>query len=331
MKIRHWSLCNGSGLAGVAQSLADGETAAGHDSKVVNSTLQDDSWIEAESADVAVVHSHLPNPVQDRIRKAGKKQAVVWVGHGTPDHVFQSAAEYAQSGGYGHPEPLMLLHHWLKDADAHVTFWERHQWIYQRLAGKRTPIHLVPLGVHKAFWSAGASRGKFDGAPSVFTAENPHYIKWPYDLLTLWPDVAEALDGGMAKLHAIYIPRDMHAVFYPWAYANGAAYYGFLSPSTFDAEGLRNAFQSTDFTVGLVRYGDHNQLSMQANAAGAKTISYRGNPYADYWVTEGDQRVIAQELTAILAGRVAPREKTPVPDLTEMVAAMLAVYEDVAT
>jgi hypothetical protein len=86
-------------------------------------------------------------------------------------------------------------------------------------------------------------------------------------------------------------------------------------------------FKSVDFVLGLVRYGDFNQLSLQANAAGAKTISYRGNEYADYWVTEGDQREIAKELTSILKGEVAPRTKTPVPDIAETAAAMKAIYE----
>lgn len=327
MKIVHWSLLNGSGLHGVAISLCDAEQAMGLESVVLDSMVQTDAWDTSVNADVHVIHSHLPNPVQSQIRHAGKSLKTVWVGHGTPDHVFQSAVEYAQSGGYGHPEPLMLMFHWLKNADARVTFWERHQWIYQSLLDKGATVDCLPLGVDRSFWCPGESRGKFDGTPSVFTAENPHYIKWPYDLMTLWPQVAEALSGGMAKLHAIYIPRDMHACFYPWLYRNGCSYYGFMSPLTFDKDGLRNAFRSTDFTVGLVRYGDMNMLSLQANASGSKTISYRGNPYADFWITEGDQRVMADELRAILAGEVSPRDKTPVPDIRETAQAMLGIYE----
>lgn len=289
--------------------------------------MQSADWEWAAGADIACVHSHFPNPVQDLVRRSGKKSRVVWIGHGTPDHVFQSAAEYATSGGYGHPEPLMLMNHWLQHADAIVTFWDRHQWIYQRFVDKRTVVDCIPLGVDRAFWCPGESRGKFDGTPSVFTAENPHYIKWPYDLVTLWSDVAEALPGGMSKLHGIYLPRDMHSVFYPWMYRLDASYYGFFSPMTFDAEGLRNAFRSTDYTIGLVRYGDLNMLSLQANASGARTISYRGNPHADFWITEGDQREMARELTAILSGETAPRAKTPVPDITETAAALRSIYE----
>jgi hypothetical protein len=68
---------------------------------------------------------------------------------------------------------------------------------------------------------------------------------------------------------------------------------------------------------------------MQANAAGAQTISYPGNPYSDFWVAEGDQRGIAKELVEIFKGDRAPRDKTPVPDLSETVTAMRAVYEGV--
>jgi hypothetical protein len=79
--------------------------------------------------------------------------------------------------------------------------------------------------------------------------------------------------------------------------------------------------------VGLVRYGDLNHLSMEANAAGAKTISYAGNPYAMYWIPEGDQREMARQFNAILAGDVEPRVQTPVPDVQEMAQAFLNIYE----
>lgn len=327
MKLRHWSLTNGSGLHGVAASLVEAEVAAGHDSTLIDSTVQSEAWDQAVDADIHVIHSHLPNPVQDKIRRSGKPIRSVWIGHGTPDHVFQSSVEYAQSGGYGHPEPLMLMFYWLQHADAVVTFWPRHQWIYQRMVDKRSVVDCIPLGVDRSFWCPGESRGKFDGTPSVFTAENPHYIKWPYDLFTLWPDVAESFAGGMAKLHAIYVPRDMHSCVYPWTYRNGCSYSAFLSPMTFDKEGLRNAFRSTDYTIGLVRYGDFNQLSQQANASGSTTISYRGNEYADYWITEGDQRAMRDELLAILNGQTPKRDKTPVPDIAETATQMQRIYE----
>jgi hypothetical protein len=196
------------------------------------------------------------------------------------------------------------------------------------MVNKGTKIHLVPLGVDKAHWSGGVSRGKFSGAPSVFTAENPHYIKWPYDLLTLWPEVAEALDE--ACLHACYIPRDIHRWVFPWVNSNGTAFRAHISPITFPREELPNVLKSVDYTIGLVRYGDFNHLSLQANAAGGKTISYVGNPYADFWLTEGDQRVMAKELIAVLKGEVAPRNKETVPDLMDTANAMKEIYEAIA-
>jgi hypothetical protein len=97
----------------------------------------------------------------------------------------------------------------------------------------------------------------------------------------------------------------------------------------FDKEGLRNAFRSTDYTLGLVRYGDINHLSLQAAAAGAKTISYRGNPYASFWLTEGDQREMTQELLAILRGDVEPRAIPPIPDVSDTAKAMSRIYSEI--
>lgn len=310
---------NGSGMHRVAENIATGERALGLDSVLVDCTKRCDEW--ALPADVHVVHTHLP----DEVRFTSKAK-IVWVAHGTPDHVFQSSVESGSQGGYGHSDSLMLMQEWLRAADARVTFWERHAWIYKSMVPRGTRIDLVPLGVDKAFWAGGVDRGKYAGSPSVLTAENCHYIKWPYDLFVAWREVYEAT-MGKAKLHAVYLPRDMHRWFFPLVNANGASYGAHISPITFGHDDLRNVFKSVDFVLGLVRYGDFNQLSLQANAAGAKTISYRGNEYADYWVTEGDQRAMAKELAAILRGEASPRDKTPVPDIAETARAMKALYE----
>ena len=65
-------------------------------------------------------------------------------------------------------------------------------------------------------------------------------------------------------------------------------------------------------------------------SAGAKTISYTGNPYSDFWLPEGDQRIVAKELVAILTGEREPRVKTPVPDLRDTVQGMVNIYSEIA-
>ncbi len=82
-----------------------------------------------------------------------------------------------------------------------------------------------------------------------------------------------------------------------------------------------------DYYIGLVRYGDFNRLCLEANACGARSISYRGNPYSDFWIAEGDQRVMADELVEILNGNVEPRKKEVVPDISETALAMQKIYE----
>lgn len=324
MKCCHWSLKNGSGMHRVAESIAAAEVLLGHDSVLVNPQSSDE-WETAVDADVQVVHTHLPTQMAPRFTRPLK---TVYVGHGTPDHVFQSSVEAGSGFPYGFGNSMLLTMEWLRNADAVVSFWPRHKWIYDPMMGRGRTVNLVPLGVDRAFWGAGATRGKFTGSPSLFTAENPHYIKWPYDLFTIWRTVADMPGLEEACLHAIYLAKDQHWWFAPWVTANGCAYRAHISPVTFDRDGLRNAFQSTDFFIGLVRYGDFNQLSLQASAAGATTISYVGNEYADYWMHEGDQRVMAAELTAILTGQAPKREtKATAPDIAETAAAMVAIYE----
>lgn len=127
-------------------------------------------------------------------------------------------------------------------------------------------------------------------------------------------------------MHACYVARDQHRWVAPLVNRNGAAFGMHWSPITWAHEDLRNVFKSIDFFIGLVRYGDFNRLCLEANAAGATTISYAGNPYSDYWVSEGDQREIAKQLIAILKNDVEPRVKDPVPDFMDTAKAMQAIY-----
>jgi hypothetical protein len=272
------------------------------------------------------MHTHFPDAMRSRVTKPLK---IIYVVHGTPDHIFQSSVEDGSRKSYGHADGWMLTMNWLRTADAIVTFWPRHQAIWKSMCDKNTKVHCVPLGVDKEFWKPTPTRGKFQGSPSVFTAENCHYIKWPFDLFLAWPWVYPHVNGE-ARLHAPYLPNDMHRWFFPLVNRNGCSYGAHISPLAFDKETLRNAFVSTDYFIGLVQKGDFNRLSLEAAASGAKTISYTGNPYADFWIPEGDQRVIAENLIEILNGKRAPRaDKIPVPAIDETAKEMLKIYESI--
>ncbi len=317
---------NRSGMNRVAETMVQAERALGIDAHLCN--VQEGDFTKFDhvlDADVHISHTHFPDPMR---KKLTKKLKLVWVGHGTPEHVFYSAVESGATKQYGHGDGLMLMMNWLRIADARVTFWPRHQAIYQSMCDNGTKVHCVPLGVDKSFWKKMPTRGKYAGSPSVMTAENCHQIKWPLDLFMAWPWVYPNVEGN-ACLHALYLPNDMHRWWFPLVNRNGCSYAAHISPLTLGHEDLRNAFNSVDYYCGLVRYGDFNRISLEANASGCKTISYRGNPYSDFWITEGDQRVIAQELTDILNGKVEPRKKEEVPDSSETAKAMISIYESI--
>ena len=109
--------------------------------------------------------------------------------------------------------------------------------------------------------------------------------------------------------------------------ANGTSYRSYSSGMYFDQETLRNAFASVDYYISPVRYGDFNSVGLEAAASGAKVISYRGNPYADYWLTEGSQINMAEEMIEIFEGKVPPREKEKIASVHEMAKAMVKIYE----
>lgn len=329
LKICHWSLANGSGMANVAQSMVDAERKLGLNSIFLN--IETDAiWDQALDADVHVSHTHIPVIYRGKAfqKQVTKPFKVCGVFHGTPEHVFEGSVHAGERGAYAPSNSLMIMQHDLKRSHARVTFWPRHKAIYDTMMFEGTKAYCVPLGVDRAFWGAGVSRGKYQGDPSVWTGENAHEIKWPLDLLTMWPWVSEAVDG--AYLHACYVPFDQHRYWFPWVHANGAYYRAHIGPWTYPHEELRNIFRSVDFVTSLVRYGDFNRLSLEAGAAGAKVISYVGNPYADYWMHEGDTREQAKELIAILSGDVEPRkEKEEVPDVSVTGQAMKEIYESI--
>jgi hypothetical protein len=296
-----------------------GEIAAGLDSVLVDS-MNAQEWDAGKGASIHVVHSHIPDGVRQ------KNDKIVWVGHGTPEHVFQSSVEAGLTGGYGASDPFMLIQYWLKEADTIVTFWPRHKAIWGSLCDRNKKIHCIPMGVDKDFWKPVESRGKYAGSPSVFTAENCHYIKWPLDLFIAWPWVAKKVEGAM--LHVNYLPNDQHRFWFPLIQQNGAAYKSYISANVLGPEDLRNVFNSVDYYIGLVRYGEHNRVCLEAKASGCKIISYKGNKYADYWVDEGDQRKIAHRLISILTGKAKPRKTKEVPNLTETVEYMQRIYEE---
>lgn len=322
MKVAHWTLQNNSGMHNVAKSMVQAEQRLGLDSVLVD-IIDNKDWESVLDADIHVPHTHFPNALRNKVSRPLK---FVWVAHGTPEHVFEGAVDDKQKG-YGHGDGVMLMQFWMRTADARVTFWPRHQAIYQTMVDKGTKVHLVPLGVDKEFWAGGESGGKYAGSPSVWTGENPAKIKWPLDLFLLWPWVLKEFPE--AKLHAGYLPLDLHRWFFPLVNSNGTSYGGYIGPYTYPHDSLRNIWKSVDFFIGLVRYGDFNRLCLEANAAGAKTISYPGNPYSDYWIPEGDQRVAAQELIRILKGDASPREKEPVPDFMDTAKGMKEIYEGI--
>lgn len=321
MKIAHWTMFNRSGMFMVAEAYAKNECMLGMDSWLVD-IADSGSWKEALDADVHVVHTHLPDSVRLQLTKPLK---IVWIAHGTPEYVFHRSVEEGLNRGYGASDSWQLCQYWLQHADAIVTFWPRHQKIWKSLCDKNTNIDCIPMGIDLDFWKPVESRGKFLGAPSLFTAENCDYSKWPLDLFFCWPWVWPKMPTS--HLHAVYLPTDQHRWFYPLLNRNGCGFKTISSGIYFDSENLRNAFCSTDYFIGLVRYGDANRLCLEANACGAKTITYSGNEYSDFWIQEGDQRRIAEELIEILSGNVKARNKKPIEPITDSTKKMIEIYE----
>jgi hypothetical protein len=318
---------NDSGMHKVAASLVAAESAIGLDSNIATpfDTQRDALIDQHRDADIHVSHTYFPRWMAAEAKRGHR---VVWVGHGTPEHVFFSSLAESQvtKGAHGINDGFMLQQYYLQHSDHVVTFWERHAAIYRTMVDRRTPVHVVPLGVEKDVWKPVPSVGRWVGAPSLLSAENCHDIKAPYDLFVAWGLLYPRLTSE-ACLHVIKLPNDQHRYYFPLVNRNGSSFACHISASTYAFDGLRNAFCSVDYYIGLVRRGDFNRTCLEASACGTKTISYRGNQYADFWVTDGDQRVIADELFEILTGQTQPREKLPVPDILETAKGMKGVYE----
>jgi len=321
MRIVHWTSWAKSGMNRVAEDIVNVEKSLGFDSFLINRQETTEAQDKGVTADIHVAHTFIPSYLWHEAK-------VVWVAHTTPEHSFRFAVEEGLGKGYGAGDSWMLMQHYLQNADAVVTFWERHAKIWESLSDKGKPIYCFPLGVDKKFWKPQQSLGKYAGKPSVFSAETPYPIKSPLDLINAWGLVNREVPD--AVLHLVRFIYKLHRWFFPLLNRIGTSHSAFLSPDTFSHAELCNAFNSIDYYIGLVRYGDYNRLSLEAKACGCKTISYRGNPYSDYWITEGDQRIIAQELIDIFTGKTEPREHEEVPNVEDTAKNLIKVYERIA-
>lgn len=154
MKIAHWVEKNSSGMARVAEDMARGEKALGLDSRALCYGYPYEV-IGGVDADIHVIHTHLPESID--FEKAKK----VLVLHGTPEHIFYRAVESGLGNHHGFSDPWMQTMFLLQRCDAVVTFWPRHQAIWQSLCDKGREIHLVPMGIDTDFWKPIESKGRW--------------------------------------------------------------------------------------------------------------------------------------------------------------------------
>ncbi|HEX7828639.1 MAG TPA: glycosyltransferase [Thermoanaerobaculia bacterium] len=329
MKVIHWSMLNGSGMNRVAASMARGELAIGVDARLLDPfDTNETGWEIALDADIHVNHTHIPEKIGGKPFRAActKPFRYVFPVHGTPEHVFESTIADAAQNGYNTGTSYAHHQNGMQEADAVVTFWERHQWLYQLALDKHSIVDLVPMGIDTAFWNAGVMRGKYAGEPSFLSCENQHPFKWSFYILRMWKAIRRELP--YAVLHVANIPggvqRFVDAMAARYGCANGCVYGSWA----YKHEDLRNILKSVDYYISPVRYGDHNRMSLEAAATGAKVISYVGNRYADFWIPEGDDRRQAEAIIDIGRGNVEPRaDKLPVPTEVDMARAMVNVYE----
>lgn len=330
MKTAHWVTTNGSGMHHLAEACADAERRLGHEASLIDLS-KPQTWESgpAVDADIHVNHTQFPEGQRQRIRQVtGKAPKVVFVSHGIPEHTFELAVqEHLATDKYDTQDYWMLFRHLLRTSDALVVFTPRYQALFQTMAHRSQIIDLVPMGVDRAFWAGGVAADRPRGLPAVWMSENQHRIKWALDVFLAWPFVLQA--NPLAHLHAPSIPFDQHRFMVDLANSNGAAYGATISAKRYSHKQLRGFWKACDFNLATTRYGDNTLITMQAEAAGLRTISYNGNEHASFWIPEGDQRTMATELLKIFSGETPERAKTPVPDLLEMGRGMLAVYERV--
>ena len=317
MKIAHWTLLNGSGLANVASDICEAEKKLGSNSVLCN-TQDQATWEAGMDADIHVCHSHVP----DKITLQTDKK-IVAVQHGSPEHVFELSVTQGLNGNYGANDSLAIVGFLMQRSDVVVSFWPRQAEIFKTMT--RAPVITLPMGIDTKFWQPVPKQKILSGAPAIFTAENCHNCKWPIDLVFMWPWIVKYMPD--ARAHFINIPYDQHRWWLPLAYMNTTRYTTFISPLKLGKVQLRDFYCAADFYYSPVEYGDFNRTSLEAFACGTKIISYKGNEFAHFWIDEGDQRVQAQQLLDIMSGQTKPREITAkVADISETAKAMLDIY-----
>lgn len=320
MKSLHWCSPNNSGMHHVAASMVRAELALGVEARMLDphdSTKT--GWELAAEADIHINHTHLPDEFRHK--------PFVFPHHGTPELIFELSVRESEGNPYNAGTGQAQHFRLMQDADAIVCFVPRHRDIFDLMTDKHTIVDLVPMGMDTAFWSAGVSPGRYAGKPSFLSCENAYPFKWAVDFLRVWKWVRDELAD--ATLHVTNLPTNTLEQVKIMTARTGAVYGTVAGSWSYDANNLRNIFKQVDFYLSCVRFGDFNRMSMEAGASGLPVISYPGNPYADYWITEGDIRSAVKDLIAIGKGDVQPRAKAPIPSEQDMGQAMVHIYERV--
>jgi hypothetical protein len=307
MKVVHYTQFNASGMNRVAESIVSAERAAGLDSHLLN-IFDEQDWSVGFDADVHVAHTHFPR-LQERQsfrRMLTKTPAkIVAFFHGTPEFVFGDTVKSIQTQG-----------HWASATGSRCSTtgsrWPTRasrsgrgiRRCTRRWSTAAPRSICIPMGIDHAFWSGGSScKGRWAGNPSVLSCENAHFIKWPFDLITAWRWIYPQLENGSLNLG--YVPEDCTGSGRPGSTTPAPATECAGPPRCGTPRTCATSSSRSTSSSGWCATVTSTACRIEANVAGARTISYRGNPHADYWVTEGDQRILAAELLAILRGDVA--------------------------
>jgi hypothetical protein len=318
VKVAHWTFLNGSGLSNMAVDICSTEALLGSESVLCN-TADTSTWGLGMDADIHVVHSHIPDSLS-----FDKSKKLVVVEHGSPEHVFEKSVTDGLKGNYGPSDSLAMLGFFLKRADAVVSFWPRQSAIWENMTNAK--VYTIPMGVDKEFWKPVQKQNLLTGNPAILTGENCHTCKWPLDLMIMWPNIVKMIPE--ARVHFINIPYDQHMWWVPLSYMTGTRYTTYMTATKLGKENLRNFFCASNFYYSPVQYGDHNRVCLEAAACGAKVISYKGNQYSHYWITEGDQREQTKELLDILSGNVTERKPLDVPAIEYTASLMIELYKE---
>lgn len=258
--------------------------------------LETVSWEKAKDAEVWVIHSRIPPPLEEYIadEKNRKKHVILSNCHGPVEHMLLK--EYGAAMLNNHDMRTFTETHinmvWGYDACVVIN---QHEYDVSILYDENDKLHYIPNSIDLERVDAKASDWPYVKRPAIVVADYPRFEKTPAHMIWAMPKVIEKLPE--ARLSVLGIPFEnvefWRNVFFRSKNLN--LIMGCVDNLHIKSGPVIPYMRGADVMFNSNFSGILSRVGMEAMALGVPVVSYNGD-YTDYHAKPFDLDSIAEQV-----------------------------------